>query len=203
LLAGEKLNGDEREHRLVTIIRDEAEKLAELIQSFLQASALTGFDSDAESEEIDTEMLLRHTVAPLRDLAAERQVGLAIRLPSGLKGVRCRPDATQTALRAVVKNAIEFSDGGGTVTLEVRRTTRDGGHWVSIRVVDRGVGVPEEELHRVFDSFWRGRHAARSNARGVGLGLAIARRIVEAQGGVITIQSARESGTEVTISLPQ
>jgi signal transduction histidine kinase len=73
---------------------------------------------------------------------------------------------------------------------------------VEIRVADRGPGIPKEEQKRVFDPFFRGRRAVQDQVHGAGLGLNLARRIVEAHGGSITVKSQPMKGTEFAIRLP-
>jgi signal transduction histidine kinase len=73
---------------------------------------------------------------------------------------------------------------------------------VEIRVADRGRGIPKEEQKHVFDPFFRGRRAVQEQVHGAGLGLNLARRIVEAHGGGIAVKSQLMKGTEFTIQLP-
>jgi signal transduction histidine kinase/signal recognition particle receptor subunit beta len=203
LLVGDKPAPDERNARLVAIIRDEAHKLSALIDSVVQASMLPGSGQRPELEDVPAEELLRRVIAPLRDLAQQRGVRLNILVATGLKNIACDPKALMVALRAVVKNAIEFSQDGGTVKLEVRRMSRGEERWLAIRVVDGGVGIAESELERVFDAFWKGSNASDDRLRGLGLGLTLAKRIVENHGGAVTVTSRLGEGTEVTVTVPR
>jgi signal transduction histidine kinase/signal recognition particle receptor subunit beta len=203
ILADDVTDADDRGGRFITIIRDQAEKLSELIQSVVQASMLATAGDRPELKKMPIEDLLRKAIAPLRDRAQERQVGLNILIPSGLNSILCEPATTEVALRAVVKNAIEFNQNGGAVKLEVRRVTRGDQPWLTIRVIDTGVGIPDQNVERIFDTFWQGEGANGERPPGVGLGLTIAKRIVESHGGTITVKSAVAEGSEVTLSLPQ
>jgi len=101
----------------------------------------------------------------------------------------------------LVSNAVKFTDEG-SVTVTARSVDEgESGRWVEVRVADTGVGIPPEELGRVFDRFYRG-DAARSRPGGTGLGLAIARLLVEQHGGRIDVQSRLGRGSEFRVLLP-
>jgi signal transduction histidine kinase len=93
-------------------------------------------------------------------------------------------------------NALKFTSAGGTVTV----TTRQDGPSAVLQVADTGVGIPPDELPRIFDRFWRGRAAARTS--GSGIGLAIAAELAEAHGGSLTAASQPGEGTRITLTLP-
>jgi signal transduction histidine kinase len=192
----------EKADRLLTIIHDEGEKLMEIVQSVFQASVIAASARDLEHRRVPAQDLFRKTIAPLRDLATARDVRLQILIPSGLETVSCEPESMEAALRAVVKNSIEFSNGGA-VKLEVRRLTRDSDPWLQLRISDTGSGISEHDLPHVFDAFWQGDDSAAGKRHGIGLGLTIAKRVIENHGGTIVIDSEAGGGTEVAMSIPQ
>jgi signal transduction histidine kinase len=114
----------------------------------------------------------------------------------------CEPESAEVALRAVIKNGVEFSNGG-EVKLEVRRAMHDGHPWLQLRVSDSGPGIPEEDLENVFEAFWQGDDSNAGKRHGIGLGLTIAKRVVENHGGTIVVESGANGGTDVVMSLPQ
>lgn len=198
----EKGVSPEKADRLLTIIYDEGEKLMEIVQSVFQASVIAASARDLERRRVPAQNLFREAIAPLRDLASARDVRLQILIPSGLETVLCEPESTEAALRAVVKNSIEFSNGGD-VKLEVRRVTRDTDPWLQLRISDTGSGISEQDLPHVFDAFWQGDDSAAGKRHGIGLGLTIAKRVIENHGGSIAITSGANGGTEVVMSIPQ
>jgi signal transduction histidine kinase/signal recognition particle receptor subunit beta len=203
LLSEQPSDASNRDDRFVSIIREEAEKLNQLIASMIQASSLAYAGSPTVRQEVGVEDLLRKAIAPLRDIAQQRGLRLNILIPSGLKTMLVDPDSTETAVRAVIANAIAFSRDQGAVKLEVRRVSRDDEPWLVMKVIDTGVGIADKDLDRVFDSFWQGENAPGEGPRGFGLGLTIAKRILEAHGGMITVESRVDEGTGVTLSFPQ
>jgi signal transduction histidine kinase/signal recognition particle receptor subunit beta len=192
----------EKADRLLTIIYDEGEKLMEIVQSVFQASVIAAGARELERRRVPAQDLFRKAIAPLRDLASARDVRLQILIPSGLETVLCDQESTEAALRAVVKNSIEFSNGG-EVKLEVRRVTHDTDPWLQLRISDTGAGIPEEDLPHVFDAFWQGDDSAAGKRHGIGLGLTIAKRVIENHGGSIVVKSEAGGGTEVVMSIPQ
>jgi signal transduction histidine kinase len=103
-------------------------------------------------------------------------------------------------------NALKFTPAGGIVTISTGTirtgTTPTGpdGPRAVLEVTDNGVGIPADELPRVFDRFWRGRAAAQTS--GSGIGLAVAAEIVAAHGGTLTAASEQGQGTRLTLTLP-
>jgi len=193
----------EKGARFVAIIRDEAEKLSEVIQSVFQASILAAAERPLQCRPVAAEDLIKRAVSPLRELAREREVRFQVLVPSGLEAVSCEPETMAAALRAVIKNAIEFSRAGGEVTVELRRVLKGARPWLQLKVRDTGVGIAEHEQPHVFETFWQGGDAPTDKPRGVGLGLTIAKRVLENHAGSIALTSLHGEGTEVVMSLPQ
>ncbi|MBO0686594.1 MAG: ATP-binding protein, partial [Candidatus Dormibacteraeota bacterium] len=108
--------------------------------------------------------------------------------------VRADPDRLAVAIDALVENAVKFSSRGDAIELSARRT----GSEVSISVTDSGRGIPAQDLERVFERFAR----SGQGRRGLGLGLAIVRTIVEAHGGAVDVRSKLGEGTTVELRLP-
>lgn len=145
-------------------------------------------------EPVDVAELVEETIAAVEALAAGRDVRVRFDAPGPLQ-VEADPVGVARVLRNLLDNAIRHSPGGGTVEVGLRRL--DGG--VRFEVRDEGPGFPDDLRERAFDRFVRG-DEARGRDAGAGLGLAIARGIVEAHGGSIAI--GRGPGGSVAVSLP-
>ena len=192
----------EKADRLLKIIYDEGEKLMEIVQNVFQASVIAAGARELERKPVPPQELFRKAISPLRDLATDRDVRIQVLIPSGLETISCERESTEAALRAVIKNGIEFSNGG-EVKLEVRRVMHDGNPWLQLRVSDSGSGIPEKDLAHVFEAFWQGDDSSVGKRHGIGLGLTIAKRVVENHGGSIVIDGGANGGTEVVMSIPQ
>jgi len=198
----EKDVSPDKANRLLNIIYDEGEKLMEIVQNVFQASVIATGARELERQAVPPQELFRNAISPLRDLAADRNVRIQVLIPSGLEAISCERESIEAALRAVIKNGIEFSDGG-EVKLEVRRVMHDGDPWLQLRVSDSGSGIPEEDQGHVFEAFWQGDDSSAGKRHGIGLGLTIAKRVVENHGGSIAIDGGMNEGTAVVMSIPQ
>lgn len=135
---------------------------------------------------------------PVRDLLtrAERE-GKRIRLEGDpALTLWCDPDWTAEALGNLVKNGLDHTAAGGLVQVTWRHTPG----MVQVQVADNGSGIAPEDIHHIFKRFYRGRSGP--DARGAGLGLPLARAIVEGQGGAVTVQSTPGQGSVFAVSFP-
>jgi two-component system sensor histidine kinase BaeS len=107
------------------------------------------------------------------------------------------PGRLHQVITNLLSNALKFTPAGGTVTI----STREDGASAVLEVEDTGVGIPPDELPRIFDRFWRGQAAAQTS--GSGIGLAIAAELVWAHGGTLTAASEPGAGTRMTLTLPR
>ena len=193
----------EKTARFLDIIRTQAEKLSEVMDSAGQASLLVTQDDDSDRQQASLPEFLRRTVAPLHDLAKQLEVEIKVLSPGNLETVLCDVEALTTALRAVIKNALEHNRPSGEVRIEVHRVLRGSDPWIEFKIVDTGEGVPEADLDHVFEAFWQGPPSKRGGLRGMGLGLMIAKQVVERHGGQISIARGSSEGAEVSMMLPQ
>jgi two-component system OmpR family sensor kinase len=175
---------------------DEVEHLSRLTEDLLLLARLDAGEAEAATS-ISLAAVVDDAVRRLRPEAARRSVRLVVETPADLP-VRVVPGAAGLALTNVLDNAIKFSPPGAQVTV---RGSRERDRAV-VAVEDSGPGIAPDDLPRLFDRFYRGRTAASEQAPGVGLGLAIARALVEAQGGEISVRSAPARGATFRILLP-
>jgi signal transduction histidine kinase len=111
--------------------------------------------------------------------------------------------ALQHALQNLIGNAAKYGTAGGNWIGVFASQTRDKEQAVvEIRVADRGPGIPQDEQKHIFEPFFRGRRAVEDQIHGAGLGLNLAKKIVEAHGGSIRVQSEPMKGTEFTVRIP-
>jgi two-component system sensor histidine kinase KdpD len=123
---------------------------------------------------------------------------LLVNVPSDLPPVDADPALTQKVVRNLLENAVKFSPRGQQI--EVTAEQQDG--TVVVSVLDRGSGVPPEDLDRVFEPFYRPDATVRSGAQGAGLGLAVCRRLIEMQGGRIWAEARAGGGAAFRFTLP-
>jgi signal transduction histidine kinase len=148
---------------------------------------------------------------PLRDAVAEAVQLLQERAKGGLPVpvhidiaddlvVHADPERFNQVLRAVIDNAVKFSDGKGEVT--VRATRADETDRVRIQVIDEGIGIPSESLPRIFERFYQVDNSATRRYGGTGMGLALAKRFIDAHGASVAVTSTLGAGTHVVLEWP-
>ena len=181
--------------RALARMRDTTARMDGLIADLLDLSRLDRGPLALELAVRDVAACVSDAAETLRSYVASHDLTLDV-VPA--PGPLCAP-VDESRLSQVVSNlvgnAVKFTPAGGRVTVGC---TRDGGE-IRITVADTGVGIAPEQLPHVFGAFWQARHADR---RGLGLGLAIARGIVEAHGGRIWVESRVAHGTTFTCTLP-
>ncbi len=179
-------------------IERESERMTSLIGELLTLSRLETGVVDG----MDERLYIADLVADIVDDAQfeARAEGKDARLDSECAAlVTGRAELLHSAVENVVRNAVRHTAPGTTVEVSVRQ--QDAGDWVCVSVRDRGAGVPADELDSIFRPFVQGSNNG-GRSHGAGLGLAIARRIVEAHGGTIGAANAEGGGLRVDILLP-
>jgi signal transduction histidine kinase/signal recognition particle receptor subunit beta len=202
LTRGDEL-APEKQTRFVAIIGQEATRLGELVASALQAAVLGVPEGRPKPAPVPLAELLKRVVAPLKGEVAAKGVQVHVKVSAGLEHVVGDGEQLEAALRALVKNAVEFSHGGGAVTVTVRPVRRSGGLCVEMQVLDAGVGIADEDLRHVGELFWQGGSVLTDKPRGLGLGVAVARRVAANHGGTLEVESTPGQGTTVSLIIPQ
>jgi signal transduction histidine kinase len=190
-----------RQQEYFRIIGQECRRLSSLVENVLDFSRIDRGSRTYTFEPADLDALVAQTVEVMRPYAAERQVELALaRFVSDRAAGLRRIDGTaiQQALTNLVDNAIKHSPAGAIVSVELQADAAS----ARIFVEDDGPGIPEEEQERIFEPFYRLGSELRRETQGVGIGLSIAKQIVEAHGGQITVDSRPGTGSGFTIVLP-
>ena len=172
-----------------------ASQMDTLIQDLLDVTRLELGRMRLTPQMIRAVDLVEVAVDTLAPLAAARRLRLEATVSSPVETVQADPDRILQVLSNLIGNAVKFTPAGGRVDVHV---TSDGDA-VRFTVQDTGPGIPPDELPRVFDRFWQSK---RTNRSGAGLGLAIARGLIQAHGGRIWVESTLNEGTAVHFTLP-
>jgi signal transduction histidine kinase/DNA-binding response OmpR family regulator len=190
---------DDAEHafhrRHLGTVKRSAERMNRLIQDLLDVSRITGGKMALSPREEDVSLLLSEAAAMLRPLAESAGITFGTRGIAELPRARVDAARIMQVISNLVGNAIKFTPEGGTVTLAAACEGDD----LRISVIDTGSGISPEALPHVFGRFWQAHEADR---RGLGLGLTIARGIVEAHGGRIWVESELGAGSIFQFTLP-
>lgn len=191
LLESSNLTPGQRDH--LDVIEAASERMLTLIQGLLAQST----DADDHRAVFDAAQLVEASIEAFRPAASASALGIDPIVAGPLP-----VDGDEFRLRQVVdnilSNAIKYSDRG---TLRIAAGLDDDG-WVAVSVTDEGIGMTPEDVERVFTPYFRAQNAQDGTAAGTGLGMGIARDIVEAHGGSIAVESTLGRGTTVTVRLP-
>jgi signal transduction histidine kinase len=196
----EKEDGLTREERrrYLEIIRGRTEALGRLVKDLFELATLEARDETPAGERFSLSELVHDTVMQLQVEAEKREIALAVREPESLFFCDGDVGMIERALSNLIRNALEHTPAGGRVELTIDEV-QDG---VRVAVSDNGEGIPAEELAGIFDRFVRRAPRRRGAAARSGLGLAIARRIVELHGGRVDARSTPGRGSTFFFELP-
>jgi signal transduction histidine kinase len=184
----------EEQREAVSEARQEAHRLARLVADLLAlARADAGVPVRREAVELDR--VLIESVADAQHLTRGHKLKVGHLEPTVVHG---DPDRLKQLVLILLDNAIKYTPANGSVEASLRKN----GQSVDITIRDTGIGIPKEDLPRVFDRFYRADPARTRDPGGTGLGLSIARWIAEQHGGAITLTSRQGRGTTATAHLP-
>ena len=189
--------GPEQRNAFAQTIQREAMRLGRLANDFLDLARLESGRTFLAQEEVALEPLIGETLDLLRPQAEEKGVALQTRLPSSLPVVVGDGSRLKQALINLVANAVKYSRPGDRVTVEAQVAEGQ----VRVGVIDTGPGISAEAQKRLFQKFYRV-PSSEEGTVGSGLGLAITRRIVEAAGGRIWVESEPGKGAAFYFTLP-
>lgn len=184
--------------RWIRIIYDEAQRLERLINDLLDLSMLEAEQVDLHFKPININKVVEQVISILHPLAAKEDVRVVSHLPDDEQEVIADEDRMKQVLLNLIHNAIKYSPRGEEVTIFSRKLERE----LEIDITDRGCGIPRKHLDKIFEQFYRVEKDRAEKAAGRGLGLAIARHIVESHGGTIGVRSSKGEGSTFYFTLP-
>jgi two-component system phosphate regulon sensor histidine kinase PhoR len=198
LVAGAWEQKDTAERFLADLDR-EASRLSQLIEDLLVLSRLESKEAELKIELIELDGLIRECVETKAKLAKQYEV--SVEVPDRDTGITAVGDRRllRTALNNLMDNAIKYNRLGGKVTVGCGKEM-DG---VVVRVADTGIGIPREELPRIFERFFRVDKARSRETGGTGLGLSIVKHIADLHGGGVSVQSVEGEGSTFIIIFPE
>ncbi|HXV37044.1 MAG TPA: ATP-binding protein [Myxococcota bacterium] len=180
------------------IIDRHARRLGRLVSSLLELSETEGGEVSLEPANVDLAALVERVVRDFGATAREKKVEVE-------QDIRCRAiawadvHAVEQVVRNLLDNACQYTDAGGRVKL----TVDDDERWARVEVADTGIGIPERDLGRIFERFYRVDKARSRAAGGTGLGLSIVKHLVQRVNGEISVESILGRGTKFTVRFPR
>jgi signal transduction histidine kinase len=179
-------------------LNEEVALLSRLVNELQELSLAEAGELKLVYQAEDITKLVKQAVTHWQPHVAAKDISLSLDLPDNLPLVNIDWQRINQVLHNLLENAVAYTGRGGTITVAAAKQ----GDWVEVSVSDTGEGIPAGDLPNIFERFYR---VDRSRARatgGSGLGLTIARRLVEAHGGTITVQSELGKGSRFSFTLP-
>ena len=187
-----------RRERAVSVLVNTSERMFRLVQDVMELVELDLDRLPISRTEVDLYALVADVIASHEGEAAKAGIALKPLEPHTAITANVDPDRITQVLDNIVGNAITYAGTGATVSAIVEDTDP-----VQISIIDTGVGIPANDLPHILDSFYRVNAARTPGESHIGLGLSIARRMLEAHAGKVTISSEEGKGTNVTILIPK
>ena len=193
-----KITDPERQQGQLDKIEAQVMRMDDLLGDLLKLDNLVHGDAPHAFQPVDANALVGEVVAVLEVTAAEKSQVIQVTTDPKLPSVMADADQLKQAVASVIENAMHYTLEEGTIRVRINMLDRR----VAIEVEDNGIGISEEDLPHLFEPFYRVDQARSTTNGRSGLGLSIARRIVEAHGGTIEVQSTLGRGSIFTIFLP-
>ena len=181
--------------KFLGVIDNECDRMTRIVRDLLQLSSMDYQETSWDLTQVCLQDLLEMVDLKMKISAQGKNQLLRVRVEPGLPCLTGNRDALEQVVLNVISNAIKYTQDDGTI--DVHAYTE--GSQLRIRVRDNGSGIPQEDLNRIFERFYRVNKARSRAMGGTGLGLSIAKQIVELHGGRITIESTLGEGTIVEI----
>jgi signal transduction histidine kinase len=215
-IAGE-LNGEQQE--FVETIRNKGDHLLALITSLLDLNKLEQGSMRLHREVMEASALVLDLKKTMTPSAAKKGVSIETTVEPSLPKLHVDPVRIRQVLFNIAENALKFSPPGGTVKMIARSAEQAGGGGddsgfgavlleapekrIEIGIIDSGIGIPAEEQDKIFDAFYQVDGGSTREHGGTGLGLSIVKRIVEAHGGTVRVESEPGRGAAFWVNLPE
>jgi signal transduction histidine kinase len=186
----------EKQQNYLEIIRNELNNVSQLVSEFLIFSKFEAQEHTPVLAPVNVHTEIRKNIETEKITAEKKQITISLELPeTPFPLVNADATMINRVIRNLLDNAIKYTDSGGAVTVKMT----DEGNEILVSVKNTGTGIPEDRLPYIFDAFYR----VRRDTRGSGLGLSIAKTIIEAHGGRIWAESAPAKYTVFNFTLPK
>jgi two-component system phosphate regulon sensor histidine kinase PhoR len=199
------------------LMETEVDALTQMVRELLELSRIESGRAPFRLESVSVSQVVEPPVERLRTQAERGELDLSVQLAPDLPPIRADDERLRQVVTNMVHNAIKFTPAGGSIEVAARpfHVAPDGssdleplppdhdlesGEWVVISVQDTGIGIPAEDLTRIFERFYKA-DRARSGG-GTGLGMAIAKHIVQGHGGRIWVESVEGEGSTFYVAIP-
>ena len=186
------------QEKFLNVISSEAVRMTKLVNDLLTLSKFDNNNTEWEKTEFDLGELVKHCQENLQIEMDKKKQKVECFVTANVPAVYADKDGIERVVLNILSNSVKYTGEGGTIKIYVGFVYND----AYIKVIDNGLGIPEKDLNRIFERFYRVDKARTRAMGGTGLGLSIAKEILDKNGGRIDIKSKVNEGTEVVITIP-
>jgi PAS domain S-box-containing protein len=187
----------ERDQRLLASIGEQAERLSRLMGELLDVTQIAARRIVLDCQPLDLVQLVRQVVEELRPALASHRI--ALELPDEPAPIVGDPLRLTQVMTNLLQNAVKYSPPGSEVTVQVELEPQQ----ARLVVADRGIGIPQSELSRLFERYYRAPNAGQVDAAGMGIGLYVVKELVELHGGAVAVVSVEGEGSSFAVTIPR
>ena len=187
-------NNDELVHKGLDVVLAESDRLTGLVEDLLDFSRMKAGRLSVHKSPIQISPVVREAAGMYAELAKKNQLELTVLCPDQLSDVMGDAGRLKQVFINIIDNAVKYSNAGGHVLVDVHEEE----NCIYIKISDTGVGIPEQDVDRVKEKFFK----SNTTVRGSGIGLAVADEIMKLHNGLLFIESKENVGTTVTVVLP-
>lgn len=200
ILGGTTGKVSETQEQLLSIAERNLKRLSVLINDLLDLSKLEAGKMDLKREPSSIEKVIYESVSTLNTWAKTKAINIEVKIGKTLPEVVMDPSRIIQVFNNLIGNSIKFTPHNGAITIEARLRKEKGELEISIE--DTGIGISKEDIPKIFDKFYQAGERTTSDMSGTGIGLSIAKEIVELHGGKICVESEKGKGAQFTFTLP-
>ncbi len=193
-----KVKDSERMMQYFSVITQDADRLTRLVTNILDFSKIEEGKREFEFVETDVGKLVTQMIEEFQREEIANRVKIQTRIAEDIPHLDGDKEALSQALNNLLDNAVKFSSDRKEIEVDLKK---DGTN-IIIEVKDKGIGIPPDDLNKIFDKFYQGHNAVRQTTKGTGLGLTLVKHTVEAHGGRIEVKSRVDEGSTLSIILP-
>jgi len=197
LLEG-KVKDQAKMNHYFSVISQDTNKLTHLVGNILDFAKIEEGKKEYDFEETNMIEWLNQTVEDFKKENLQIEIKIRTRIPDDVPHLSIDKNAMALALNNLLDNAIKYSTKKNEIDVMVVKDKNN----ILIKVKDYGIGIPHDELNKVFEKFYQGSNATRLSTKGTGLGLTLVRHTIESHGGEVKVESKINQGSTFTLSLP-
>lgn len=197
-LQSDKVKDSDRMKQYFSLISQNADQLTRLVKNLLNFSKIEEGKIAYNFALTDVARLVDQQIRDFEKNEVQKGVRIRALIPDDIPPLLVDREALSQAVNNLIDNAFKFSSMDKEIEVCVKKDERN----VAIEVSDRGIGIPQDELEKIFEKFYQGRNAVKQSAKGTGLGLTLVKHMAEAHGGKVSVRSKVGEGSTFSLILP-